>query len=133
VARHLPGAVKSLGEWSKSIGIFVRLVPDVSIVVAMVGGVYELAALRNPLTRLRRQPKDRELLAAALQLAWRPYQRNVVHVAFAPPLHAADLLSQYADPARIAQAITDAARGLLDDWPTEWQTEVRKRGSPLPR
>jgi hypothetical protein len=129
----LPGAVKSLGEWSKSIGIFVRLVPDVSIVVAMVGGVYELAALRNPLTRLRRQPKDRELLAAALQLAWRPYQRNVVHVAFAPPLHAADLLSQYADPARIAQAITDAARGLLDDWPTEWQTEVRKRGSPLPR
>jgi hypothetical protein len=120
----LPGATASLDTWSESVGLFTRLVPQMQIVVAMVGGVYTPAALRNPLTRLRRRREDRELLAAALQLAWRPYQRNVIDVAFAPPLHAVDLLAHDSDPVRITRAITDRARSLLAHWPTQWSVLV---------
>jgi 1-acyl-sn-glycerol-3-phosphate acyltransferase len=120
----LPGAEASLDAWSESIGLFTRLVPQMTIVVAMVGGVYTPAALRNPLTGLRRRRADRELLAAALQLAWRPYQRNVIDVAFAAPLRAAGLLARDSDPVRITRAITDRARQVLVNWPAEWSTVV---------
>ena len=123
----LPGAEASLETWSESIGLFARLVPQMWIVVAMVGGVYTPAALRNPLTRLRRRREDRELLAAALQLAWRPYQGNVIDLAFAPPLGAADLLAQDSDPVRITGAIIDRARAVLADWPAEWSQIVAGR------
>jgi hypothetical protein len=85
-------------------------------------------ALHHPLTRLRRERTDRELLGAAIQLMWRPYQRNVVSLAFAPPLCAADLLRREGDPARVTGAIRDAARHLLANWPTEWRTVVAGRG-----
>lgn len=123
----LPGASASLDGWSESVGLFARLVPQMQIVVAMVGGVYTPAVLRNPLTRLRRKRADRELLAAALQLAWRPYQRNVIDVVFAPSLRAADLLADDSDPVRITKAITDHARSVLANWPTEWCAVVARR------
>ena len=127
----LPGAEASLATWSESIGLFVRLVPDMQIVVALVGGVLSPRALRNPLTRLRRQDKDRELLGATLQLMWRPYQRQTVDVVFAPPLHATDLLAQDADPLRIVRAVTDTARHVLQNWPTRWQTVLPEPNVPL--
>jgi hypothetical protein len=126
----LPGAEESLANWSESIGLFVRLVPDLQIVVVLVGGVLSPRALRNPLTRLRRQAKDRELLGAALQLVWRPYQRRTVDVVFAPPLHASELLAQGADQLRIARAVTDTARHVLQNWPTRWQTVLPVPGVP---
>ena len=120
----LPGAVESLASWSESIGAFTRLVPQASIVVAMVGGVYDPAVLRHPLTRLRRRRADRELLAAALQLARRRYQKHPIDVAFAPPLSAATLLALDRDPARITRAVADVARQVLENWPTSWETVV---------
>jgi 1-acyl-sn-glycerol-3-phosphate acyltransferase len=120
----LPGAGASLDTWSASVGLFTRLVPQMQIVVVMVGGVYTPAVLDHPLTRLRRQREDRELLAAALQLAWRRYQHNVIDVVFAPPLRAADLLARDSDPARITEVITDRARQVLAYWPTQWCTVV---------
>jgi hypothetical protein len=102
----------------------VRLVPGASIVVAMVGGVYDPRVLRHPLTRLRRRRADRELLAAALQLARRRYQGHPIDVLFAPPLAAAELLARDRDAARITRAVTDRARQALEAWPTEWETIV---------
>jgi hypothetical protein len=124
----LPGAAESLARWSESIGAFARLVPQASIVVAMVGGVYDPRVLRHPLTRLRRRQKDRELMAAALQLAWRRYQGHAISVAFAPPLRASELLAQDRDPHRITRAVTDRARRVLENWPTAWETVVPGRG-----
>jgi hypothetical protein len=126
----LSGALESLASWSESIGTFVRLVPKVSIVVAMVGGVYDPAVLRHPLTCLRRRHEDRELLAAALQLAWRRYQHAVIDVVFAPPLFAGALLAPDKDPVRITRAVVERARELLADWPVEWQTVVPRPGMP---
>lgn len=124
-----PGAAASLERWSESIGLFARLVPQMQIVVAMVGGVFNPAALHHPLTRLRRKPKDRELLGASLQVAWKGYQTNIVKVAFAPPLLAADLTAQGGSPAGITGQITAAARRLLDNWPQSWQTVVPGRAT----
>lgn len=64
----MPGAVESLAGWSESIAIFSRLVPDLKIVVAIVSGVLWPAATQSPVTRLRRQQKDRERMGAALQV-----------------------------------------------------------------
>jgi 1-acyl-sn-glycerol-3-phosphate acyltransferase len=120
----LPGAVDSLASWSESIGAFTRLVPQASIVVAMVGGVYDPAVLRHPLTRLRRRGADRELLAAALQLAGRRYQGHPIDVVFAPPLSASELLAENRDPVRITREVTDLARRVLENWPDLWETVV---------
>jgi hypothetical protein len=64
----MPGAVEALQKWSQSIGIFMRRVPALKIVPTIVSGVIWPAALHAPVTRLRRSPKDRERLAAALQI-----------------------------------------------------------------
>jgi hypothetical protein len=121
-----PGAIDSLSGWSESIGLFARLVPQMQIVVAIAGGVFTPAALHHPLTRLRRKPKDRELMGASLQVAWKGYQKNIVRVAFSPPMLASDLVIQGSDPAGITSLITSAARDLLENWPPDAQP-----GQPL--
>ncbi len=118
------GAMESLESWSESIAFFARLAPATRIVVAVVGGVFTAEALRNPLTRLRRQPKDRELLAAALQVAWAPYKHNLVSIVFAPALLAAELTRLSNEPAAITRRITDEARRVLEHWPQDWQRVV---------
>ena len=108
------GAIESLALWSESIGLFARLLPQLKIVVAIVGAVLLEEAQRNPLTKLRRSKKDRELLGAAMQIFWRPYQRNIVRVAFAPPLLASDLLKANSSPAAVTKAVTHSAKQLIE-------------------
>ena len=84
----LPGAVEALEHWSAGADLFARLVPGLTVVPAVVSGVLSPAALRNPLTFLRRRPKDRQWLAATLQIMI-PALRNVtVRVAFGRPAYA---------------------------------------------
>lgn len=64
----MPGARESLERWSDSTRFFARLAPDLCIAPVIVSGVIAPQSLRHPLTRLRRNPRDREQLAAALQL-----------------------------------------------------------------
>jgi hypothetical protein len=82
----LPGAVEALDRWSSSVDLFVRLTPGLAIVPVVVSGVISPAALRNPLTRLRRRRRDREWLAATLQML-APALRDVsVRVEFGSPV-----------------------------------------------
>ncbi|MDQ3921750.1 MAG: 1-acyl-sn-glycerol-3-phosphate acyltransferase [Actinomycetota bacterium] len=84
----LPGAIEALEHWSASADLFARLVPRLAVVPAVVSGVLSPAALRNPLTFLRRRPEDRQWLAATLQVMV-PALRNVtVRVAFGQPVYA---------------------------------------------
>ena len=107
----LPGAVESLQAWSESIALFVRLAPQTQIVPAIIRGVFAPASLRNPLTRLRRQPKDRERLAATgqilLQSVLSTYRPANVRVSFGMPIQA--------DPATVMQTVTKQARRLIED------------------
>ena len=121
-AHSVPGAVESLQRWSQSIGLFARLVPQARIVPAIVSGVVSRAALRNPLTRLRRARKDRERLAAALQVMIPAYQGTTVRVAFGPPLTGSELVTAGADAAAITRAVAARARRLLEAPPTTWET-----------
>ncbi|HSF81356.1 MAG TPA: 1-acyl-sn-glycerol-3-phosphate acyltransferase [Anaerolineales bacterium] len=109
----LPGAVKSLDSWSESITIFSRLVPELAIVTAIVSGVLWPAAMRHPLTRLRRAQPDRERLGAALQVLTQTllpsYKPVAPRVTFGSPIRLADL-SARGNPEGLLQAITQQAR-----------------------
>jgi hypothetical protein len=123
----MPGAIQSLDTWSESIAIFARLAPETQIVTAIVSGVIWPATLRHPLTRLRRQPKDRERLGAALQVLVQtrlPFYRPVTtRVTFGPPLAASQLAST-GEPGAILQAITAQARQLIESTYPETQPDT---------
>ena len=87
----LPGAIEALGRWSESLDLFARLVPSLTIVPAAVSGVLSPTALRNPLILVRRRARDREWLAATLQMLT-PVLRNVTtRVTFGHPVHAEEV------------------------------------------
>jgi putative hemolysin len=105
----LPGAVEALDRWSASVDLFARLVPGLAIIPVIVSGVLSPAALRNPLTRLRRRKEDREWLAATLQMMT-PALRNVTtRVAFGQPVRARDSSGR-----AISQAVQEEARRLIE-------------------
>ena len=84
----LPGAVEALDNWSSSADLFTRLTPGLAVVPVVVSGVISPSALRNPLTRLRRRRRDREWLAATLQMLM-PALRDVnARVEFGRPIYA---------------------------------------------
>jgi hypothetical protein len=91
------------------VDLFVRLVPGLVVVPVIVSGVLSPAALRNPLTRLRRRKEDREWLAATLQMMT-PALRNVTtRLTFGQPIRGED----FSDRA-ISQAVQEEARGLIE-------------------
>src|SRR5688500_14285845 len=104
----LPGAAASLEQWSASLALFARLVPDATIVPAIVSGVLSRAALRNPLIYIRRREQDRQWLAATLQVGLKHYQDVRVRVAFGAPTAAAG------EPLAAAAAVLATARGLVE-------------------
>jgi 1-acyl-sn-glycerol-3-phosphate acyltransferase len=116
-----PGAAESLDRWSDSVSLFARLVPETVIVPAIVSGVLHPAPQRHPLLRLRRTQKDKEKMAAMLQILWRGYQGVTVRVAVGQPLPARELLAS-GEPHRAAVAAT---RRLIEHPPTGWQPVVR--------
>jgi 1-acyl-sn-glycerol-3-phosphate acyltransferase len=103
----LPGAVEALEHWSASVDLFVRLVPGLTVVPAVVSGVLSPGALRNPLTFLRRRPKDRQWLAATLQILAPALHDVTARVEFGRPI--------YADrEALVREATVAEARRLIE-------------------
>ena len=109
----LPGAAAALTRWSESVGLFARMAPHTQIVPAIVSGAISPASLRNPLTRLRRAPRDQERFAVALQVLWPGYRRAPVHLAFGAPLARDALLRNGTGAAEITRTVASAARVLL--------------------
>ena len=107
----LPGAVEALDLWSSSADLFARLAPGLAIVPVVVSGVISPSALRVPLTRLRRHERDREWLAATLQMLT-PALRNVdVRVQFGRPI--------YAEPgAGVGKSVIGEVRRLMQNGET---------------
>ncbi len=102
----LPGAVEALGRWSGSLDLFARLVPDLAVVPAVVSGVLSPTALRNPLTFVRRQPRDRQWLAASIQMVT-PALRNVAtRIAFGRPARIED--------GTVRETVLDEMRRLIE-------------------
>jgi len=106
--RCMPGASAALDKWSPSTGLFVRMMPQVQVLPVIVSGVIAPQSLQHPFTRLRRHPRDRERLAATLQILARVFLPRIwpvkVHVDILPPIPGSELMAN-PDP----QAITSAA------------------------
>jgi 1-acyl-sn-glycerol-3-phosphate acyltransferase len=104
----LPGAVEALDHWSSSADLFARLTPGLVVVPVVVSGVISPSALRNPLTHLRRRRRDREWLAATLQVLI-PALRNVnARVDFGRPI--------YAEPGTaVGDAVIEETRWLMEN------------------
>jgi hypothetical protein len=63
-----PGA--EFHYWSRSLEIFMRRVPNLQILATAVSGVISPAAMRHPITWLRKARPDKQRLAFIYQLAW---------------------------------------------------------------
>jgi hypothetical protein len=103
----MPGAVEALDHWSSSADLFARLTPGLVVVPVVVSGVISPSALRNPLIHLRRRRRDREWLAATLQVLI-PALRNVdARVEFGRPI--------YAEPgAAVGDTVIEETRRLME-------------------
>lgn len=125
----LPGAADSLARWGSSVLLFVRRVPETTVLPVVVSGVLAPGAQRHPLTLLRRKGAERERLAAMLQVVtntlfpwvWRVH----VTVAFLPPLDGRGLARQ--GDSAIA-VITDRVRSHLHGQTSPgWSDHGRRR------
>ena len=56
-------------HWSRSLEIFMQRVPDLQILVTITSGVISPAAMRHPITWLRKERPDKQRLAFIYQLA----------------------------------------------------------------
>lgn len=106
----MPGAAAALTGWSESITLLARLVPHLHIVPAIVSGIISTRALHHPLTRIRRNPRDREWLAAMLQIQFTSLRTDTASIAFGAPI-CADSLPDGTDS--VADAVVESARNLI--------------------
>lgn len=104
-------ATASLAQWSESIELFARLAPQTQLIPAIVSHVVSRAALHHPLTHLRPTQREKEKMAAALQVMWPPFQNLAARVAFGPAVVAQSPVM----PRVVAQA-----RQLIETPPTNW-------------
>jgi hypothetical protein len=63
----LPGAEESLQSWSPSLPLLLQRVPESRLLLSIVSGVLAPAALRHPLTYLRKDRQLRQVLAEFIQ------------------------------------------------------------------
>lgn len=116
----MPGAAASLADWSDSLAVFTRLVPETSIVVSIVSGVIWKAAVYHPLTRLRKDKESRERLGAALQVLVHtslPFYRPVTtRVDYSAPIAPRD---QPKDAQALMQLVRERALHLMQSIPQQ--------------
>ncbi|MCP4164990.1 MAG: hypothetical protein GY759_03730 [Chloroflexi bacterium] len=112
----LPGAHEALDDWSASMAILLKKVPETKVVVTIVSGVLSPRWLSSPLTRIQkevwRQRKLAEIFQVVQQLLLPGSLMLQPRLSFAPPRSASDLAD---DPNAVHQAIIDQAHGLLTE------------------
>lgn len=84
-----PDAANCLQYWSDSLDLLARLVPNLTIMPAVTSGVISTNALRHPLSRPYRTAKQRERVAATLQVMLPRYRDTHVTLRFGEPIHSA--------------------------------------------
>jgi len=88
------GALDSLGSWTSSAGLFIRMAPETAVLPILVRGVVWKKAAYHPLTYFKRTRAEREKLAGALQLlayAILKVKPVTVRVQIGRPIYAKDL------------------------------------------
>lgn len=83
---YLEAALETLPQWSRSVELLARHVPDLVIVPFAVGGVISRRALQNPVVRRYRDHDKRHFLAATFQMLFPAYRDPVISLCFGPAL-----------------------------------------------
>jgi 1-acyl-sn-glycerol-3-phosphate acyltransferase len=111
-----PGALEALNTWTDSAGVFIRFARDTRIVPVLVSGVIWDKTARHWIQRLKRTRREREKLAAALQLLMlitRNARPNVVHVRFARPITMEEVGAT--DAKTIHQVVIERMKDLIQN------------------
>lgn len=85
-ALHLNSAIKELNTWSRSIALFARAVPNLTILPVAVSGVISARALRNPITSLYGSQERRDWVAATLMVIYESNRNVTVKVRYGSPI-----------------------------------------------
>jgi hypothetical protein len=114
----LPGADRALEGWSRSLDLIMRSVPETRVLLTIVSDVLLPALVQNPLTRLRKEIRDRQRLAEFLQvslqmiLRWGP--ALTARLSLGEPLRALELQAEAAGITPTHALIENAKRLLAD-------------------
>lgn len=112
----LPGAREALENWSTSIQLILRRVPDSQLVVTIASSVLSAGWLRSPITRLQkevwRQRKLAEFFQLMQQILFPGSLKLRPRISFAPPVPASELLSEAGEDG-VQRLIVQRAEALL--------------------
>lgn len=115
----MPGAHQAIETWSPSVELFLRRVPQTTLLLTIVSHVLLADYLRNPLTRLRKLTRDRQRIAEFIQVI----QQMVLDqrlkltptVSFGKPLTYPELRAGIDSSITVLQGIIHKAQQLLTD------------------
>jgi hypothetical protein len=112
----MSGAETTIPEWSPSIELFLKKVPESRLVTAIISGLIAPSSLRNPLVRIGRTPTERQSVAEFLQMIRHIYMSSTFRVSptvsFSAPRSARELLEIFGQPG-IMPEIVRSAQQLL--------------------
>jgi 1-acyl-sn-glycerol-3-phosphate acyltransferase len=108
------GSAVSFQDWSRSIEIMLREVPDAWLQVAIVSGVQKSTFTYSPILKIRKTAPRRQKLAEVLQILnqmiFPSGIRTNVHISFAKPIKASEL-----SKGELMLSVITIARRLLED------------------
>lgn len=110
------GARQALKNWSLSLDLFVRRVPETKIVVTIVSGVLSKCWYKSPITWLRQEPHNKQKVAEIFQVMQQLYFPNTIKLrpclSFSRPL-TVDLLCKGESQDDIVPALITEAQTQL--------------------
>lgn len=113
-----PHSMEEIGNWSPSIDLFLRQVPQAQVVVCIVSGIVMPKWAHSPLTRLRRIEWQKRRIAEYGQVVWQlfsPGKPNITpSMTIAHPVSVHELLNESGSNRPMAAVITRGRRLLVD-------------------
>jgi len=115
----LPGAPESISNWSSSIELFIRKVPQVKVMPTIVSGVLSPKFLRFPIIRFWSGIRDPQIVAEVIQVVFQLIFPKMVQlepkISFGVAKSVDELNAFYSDGRSTFTSIVEEAINLLND------------------
>jgi 1-acyl-sn-glycerol-3-phosphate acyltransferase len=105
------GAITSLADWSPSLTLFARNVPETLIIPTAVGGVISASAQQVPVLKLFQSQRERDWAAATLQVLLPRFRDVYTRLLVGQPIPASRLTNL--DPQQAIRVVTAEVAPLL--------------------
>lgn len=116
--RSVEDASSALERWSQSVALMIKRVPNIQVVISIVGGVLAEKFFHHPLTRVRKTPHDRQRISEFMQVTRQLLMSKPLglhsKVSFSHPLTAKEFPSNM-DKASIMETLIEEAKNLLQE------------------